>query len=123
MAEATPTPPAPPTLGATPPAAPAAAAGTIAVLSPPPAAVRSANRFHLRDGDGRLTRAGMEHAIRNKGSVLHNGAVHTTFDTLPTNADLAKGDPDMEDHARAELLQARAAIDAQLAKIGRAGKK
>jgi hypothetical protein len=68
--------------------------------------------------DGKLTRSGMEHVIRSGGSVLHDGTVYTKLDTLPSEADLAKGDADAENAARENLLRQREALDQQLASLG-----
>lgn len=68
-----------------------------------------------RERDGKLTRAGMEAAIRDGGSVqLSDGRTITKVDDLPTGAALAKGDATEEARVRAELEAQKAAIDAQL---------
>jgi hypothetical protein len=71
-----------------------------------------------RDREGRLTRAGMEEVIREGGSVLHNGEVHTDLQRLPSSVDLARGDAVRERQERDRLLGHRAALDAQLAQLG-----
>ena len=64
----------------------------------------------LRDDHGNWTRAGMEHAIRSGGSVMHRGQVIERIEDLPDEAELAAGD--------APRLEAQAKrIDAEIAKL------
>jgi hypothetical protein len=64
----------------------------------------------VRAADGRLTRAGMEHAIRSGGSVLWGGEVVTDLADLPDEVGLAEGDR--------ERLRAHAeGIDRQIAEL------
>ena len=71
-----------------------------------------------RERDGKLTRAGMEAAIRDGGSVqMSDGSVISKIEDLPTDATLAKGDATEEARVRAELEAQRAVIDAQLASL------
>jgi hypothetical protein len=62
---------------------------------------------------GALTRAGMEAAIANRGSVLYNGQIHTTFATLPSEADLAGTDVKAQDAALERLDAQQAELDRQ----------
>ncbi len=111
--------PTPATLGAE--ATPGAVNNIGTVTAPLPAVAPpvapTMNVLRLRDAEGHLTRAGMEHAIRNKGSAMHNNVIHTSVDTLPSAAELAKGNPALEQQARDELLRARAILDEQIAKL------
>lgn len=74
--------------------------------------------------DGKLTRAGMEQAIKDGGSVIYRkpgdkaSKVLTSLAELPTEADLAAGDSQKESQARENLLRQKDAIDKELAKIG-----
>jgi hypothetical protein len=64
----------------------------------------------VRGVDGRLTRAGMEHAIRSGGSVLWGGEVVTDLAQIPDEVGLAEGDR--------ERLRAHAeGIDRQIAEL------
>jgi hypothetical protein len=45
---------------------------------------------------GQLTRAEMEQVIKDGGAVLHNGQTLWKLDHLPSEADLAAGDPEAE---------------------------
>lgn len=56
--------------------------------------------------DGRLTRAGMEKAIKSGGSVIYKGASITTVDGLPAESDLATSE--------AEVAAALDSVDAQI---------
>jgi hypothetical protein len=71
--------------------------------------------------EGRLTRKGMERVIAQGGSVLHGGQLHTSVQTLPSEAVLAKGDEQAEALARDNLIRQRQAIDSQLASLGAPG--
>lgn len=64
---------------------------------------------------GQLTRAEMERVIAEGGSVLHGGQHISQIKDLPTEADLAKGDPDKEQAAAGNL---QAQIDALQAQLG-----
>jgi hypothetical protein len=77
----------------------------------------------VRDPDGRLTREGMEHAVRTGGSVLLAGEVHTDLSALPSAADLARDDERRASQERDNLLKQRAALDAELAKLAVPGKQ
>jgi hypothetical protein len=77
----------------------------------------------VRDPDGRLTREGMEHAVRTGGSVLMAGEVHTDLSALPSAADLARDDERRASQERDNLLKQRAALDAELAKLAVPGKQ
>lgn len=66
---------------------------------------RGADRIEAivaRTADGRLTRAGMEHAIKNGGSVMHKGEVITDVDALPDETELVR-----ENEAQAAALDQR----------------
>jgi hypothetical protein len=93
------------------PKAPASAAP--APVSQPAAAAGPAPHYR----EGKLTRAGMEHAIRTGGSVTINGAVINTLDRLPTEVDLARGDDVAEAAALENINRQRAALDAQEASL------
>jgi hypothetical protein len=64
----------------------------------------------VRGADGKLTRAGMEHAIRHGGSVMIEGTSITSLDGLPDEVELARGDEE-------RLAAFTAALDAQIAAI------
>lgn len=67
--------------------------------------------FHrLRDDSGNWTRAGMEHAIRSGGSVMHRGTVIERVEDLPGEAELAAAD---QTRLRAEAER----IDGQIAEL------
>jgi hypothetical protein len=85
--------------------------------APAPATVAGAHW-----ADGKLTRAGMEQAIKDGGSVMYKGKILTSLDQLPSEADLAAGDSQRESQARENLLKQKDAIDKELAKIGKAKK-
>lgn len=59
---------------------------------------------------GTLTREQMARVIEDGGSVLHGGRLITRLEHLPTEADLAKGNPERE-------AAAAAALDAQIAAL------
>lgn len=89
-------------------ARPAGAAPATPAAPPPPADHRV---------DGKLTRAGMEHAIRAGGSVIHDGRVVSRIEDLPTEAQLAKGNTAAEDAALNNINRQRAELDAQEAQL------
>lgn len=60
-----------------------------------------------------LTRRQMEEVIRGGGSVLHGGRLCTRIEQLPTDADLAKGNPAQEALAAQALEAQIAALQAQ----------
>lgn len=66
---------------------------------------------------GTLSRNDMEQAIIQKGSVLYQGRIISRIQDLPTDADLAKGNPDMEAAAAAALDVQIAALTAQRARL------
>jgi hypothetical protein len=79
-------------------------------------AVSDRPESHVRDG--KLTREGMEQAIKDGGSVkLQNGRIVSKIEDLPTLAELAAGNPGAEKIAREILEQQKRDIDAQLAKL------
>lgn len=63
---------------------------------------------------GVLTRSQMEQAISSGGSVLLGGRLYTRAAELPSDAQLAQGDPDRELAAGAVLEQQISAMQAQL---------
>jgi hypothetical protein len=69
------------------------------------------------DREGRLTREGMELAIKRGGSVLHEDRPVNDLEALPTAADLAKHDAVRSQRERQHLLDRRAQLDAELAKL------
>lgn len=71
----------------------------------------------MYDKQGKMTRAGMEQVIRDGGSVLHGGKLHTRLDTLPTAADLAAGDEQATAEALAGIEAQQKSLDAQRQKL------
>lgn len=64
------------------------------------------------------TRDQLAKVITDGGSVLHNGQQYTTVESLPTEADLAAGNPAAQKQALASLdaqMEATAAARAKLA--------
>jgi hypothetical protein len=74
------------------------------------------------DDKGRLTRAGAESVIREGGSVFLAGKHYTRVETLPGEAEFAKGDPKAEAAAKARLVEQRKALDAQIAELDESAK-
>lgn len=71
---------------------------------------------------GMMSRAEMEQVIRSGGSVLHQGSVITRLELLPSEADLARGNPEQE-AAVAEGLRAQLAeLQAQLERLQAGGR-
>jgi hypothetical protein len=70
-----------------------------------------------RDGRSRLTRPGMLQALREGGSVIHNNRIITREADLPSETELAEGDPQAIERARANLRERRAALDADEARL------
>ena len=68
-----------------------------------------------------LSRAEMEQAIQDGGSVLHGGRLYSRIEDLPSAADLARGNPEQEAAAAAALDSQIAALQAQRAQLGQAG--
>jgi hypothetical protein len=64
----------------------------------------------VRDADGHLTRAGMEHALRSGGSVMIAGEVITDADRLPS-------EEEWQAHQEARAQAAADALDAQIASL------
>lgn len=79
-----------------------------------PAAVAPAEIYGK---DGRLTRAGMEHAIKSGGSVIVDGKHINRLHDLPTSASLARSDEEKR-VAREQLLAEQARIQAELDGLG-----
>jgi hypothetical protein len=67
-----------------------------------------------------LSRNEMEQVIRNGGSVLHGGRILTKMEHLPTDADLAVGNPEQEAQAAAALEAQIVALQAQHARLTQA---
>lgn len=66
---------------------------------------------------GVLTRNEMEQVIVVGGSVLFQGRLIGRVQDLPTDADLAKGNPEQEAHAAAALDAQIAALQTQRARL------
>lgn len=62
-----------------------------------------------------LTRAEMEQVIREGGSVKHGGRIISRLEHLPSDADLAKGDPAKEAKAAGDLQAQIDQLQQQLA--------
>jgi hypothetical protein len=60
-----------------------------------------------------LTRSQMEQVIKDGGSVLHGGRIITRMEHLPTDADLAVGNPEQEAAVAAALEAQIAALQAR----------
>ena len=86
------------------------------VVTATAAILPSARFIQHRDKNGRLTRDGMEHVIRNGGSVFVDGRTDPVTDVtqLPTAAQLAKGDPVAEKAAAADLQRQMAELQRQM---------
>lgn len=69
-----------------------------------------------------LTRSQMEQVIANGGSVLHGGKIITRVMDLPTDADLAVGDPNRETQIANDLQQQIDHLQAQMERL-QAGKQ
>jgi hypothetical protein len=70
-----------------------------------------------RTPDGKLTHAGMRHAIEHGGSVLHQGEVLTSLEQLPTEADLARGNDQQTQAVAQSIDQQIAALQQQRARL------
>ncbi len=70
----------------------------------------------------KLTRKGMEQIVQGGGSVLHKGQLFTTVAQLPTEAELAKGNPLAERAAEQDLKRRLAETQAELDKLKAATK-
>lgn len=64
---------------------------------------------------GRLTRQGMEKAIRSGGSVLHDGKSIVRIEDLPSEAEISQGDETAENAARAGIEERQAVLDRERA--------
>lgn len=71
----------------------------------------------LYDANGIITRAGAEAAIRDGGSVLYKGTLRKTLADLPTETELAVGDPEATKKALDGLAAQRKALDEQEQKL------
>src|SRR5689334_6019815 len=67
-----------------------------------------------------LSRTDMERVIQSGGSVLHGGRILTKLEHLPTEADLAVGNPEQEAVAAAALEAQIAALQAQYDRLTQA---
>lgn len=70
-----------------------------------------------------LTRKDMIEILREGGSVIYNGFHIKDLRNLPSEAELALGDPDRERAALAELQAQKAELDAQLLLLQQASTK
>lgn len=70
------------------------------------------------DAKGRITRAGAEQAIREGGSAIVGGRQYTTIESLPGEAEFARGDAAAEAQARENLLRQKHQIEDQIARLG-----
>lgn len=61
-----------------------------------------------------ISRAEMQAAIAAGGVVLHNGRIYNDPKDLPTEAELAKGDPAREKKAQDDIQAQIAALQAQI---------
>jgi hypothetical protein len=117
-----PIPPPPPPAAlppAAPPAAPPSQIGTAATPAPAPAPAGAATGPH-RDAQGRLTRAGMEHAIRSGGSVAYKGRILARVEDLPDAAELSGGDAGAIEAAHADLDARQRQLDGERARLAAA---
>lgn len=71
----------------------------------------------MYDEKGKLTRHGAITVIQSGGSVLVGGKIHTRIDTLPGEAEFAKGNEEAEKKARERLQQSIEDAKAELAKL------
>lgn len=71
----------------------------------------------MYDQNGKLSRAAAVRIIASGGTVLHKGRVYGSAESLPSEADFAKGDPSQEAAARERLQKQIADAQSQLAKL------
>jgi hypothetical protein len=64
-----------------------------------------------------LSRDQMEAVIANGGSILYGGRLITRVEHLPSEADLAAGNPDAEAKAAERLQQQMDALQKQMARL------
>lgn len=64
-----------------------------------------------------MTRAQMEAVIAGGGSVLHGGKLYTRVEHLPSEAELAQGDPAAEQAAAARLQEEIVRLQEQVARL------
>lgn len=72
--------------------------------------------------NGKLTRKGMEHVIRQGGSVVpagHQGAPVARIEDLPSEAELAAGDEQAEADARESIQRRREALEREEALLAK----
>lgn len=72
----------------------------------------------LRDEQGDLTHAGMEHVIAEGGSVMLNGTVIESVDDLPDEAQLVAGKQAQEEALARSLDSQIAELSARRARVG-----
>lgn len=70
------------------------------------------------DENGKLTHASMQRIVRQGGGIMYGHAVLTTPESLPTEAQLAKGDAVKMAAAAENIRQQMAALQAQLQTLG-----
>jgi|ERR1043165_4290346 large subunit ribosomal protein L21 len=63
----------------------------------------------------------MAQVLSEGGGVYHKGRILTSQHELPSEAELAKGDPVREARAKESIAARRAALDAEEAKLGGGG--
>jgi hypothetical protein len=66
---------------------------------------------------GVLTRIEMEQVLIQKGSVLHNGRIISRMQDLPSEAELAAGNPAQEAAVAGSLQAQITALQAQLSQL------
>lgn len=67
-------------------------------------------------------RSEMEKVIRSGGAVIHKGVHYRSISALPSEADMALGDPDREAEAAKELSAEVERLNAELAKLKKTSK-
>jgi hypothetical protein len=73
----------------------------------------------MYDKNGKLTREGAIKVIQSGGSVLFNKNLYTKVESLPNEADFAKGDEQAEAAARASLQKTIDDAQKQLSQLGK----
>lgn len=72
----------------------------------------------MYDKNGKLTRAGAEQVIRDGGSAMIGGKLYSKAESLPDEAEFAKGDVAAENAARENLMRQRRELDEQIGRLG-----
>lgn len=67
----------------------------------------------MYDKKGNLTHEGAKFAIKTGGSVLHQGVLYSSLDTLPPAAAFAGTDPAKIQSAREDLIRRKKALEAE----------